>query len=206
MANRSQLKQLAGLPDEPVWLNQQHSVTLLDLDSVAEADVKRLPAIADAAWTQQSHRVAAVLTADCLPILVTNRKGTMVCAIHAGWRGLLNGIVRNTLQQLPEDPAKLLVWIGPAIRQAHFEVGEEVFRAFVDLRFSNNTFFEAGETDGKYWADLPGLAKAELQAHGVYDVYDSGLCSYSDSDRFFSYRREGVTGRMASLIWISPEA
>lgn len=148
-------------------------------------------------------QVAVVMTADCIPILVTNQAGTLAAAIHAGWRGLAEGIVTQTLQALPEKADNLLVWIGPCIRQAHFEVGQDVFTCFVDKASQNAPFFEAvPDSPGKYLADLPGLLKSELTQLGVQQISDSGLCSYADAKRFYSYRRDGQTGRMASLIWL----
>ncbi|WP_178861588.1 peptidoglycan editing factor PgeF [Thiomicrorhabdus cannonii] len=200
-ANRDCLRDALGLPGEPFWLEQQHTVDCVDLNAAA-ASTWQAP-VADAAWTQSSNQVAVVMTADCIPILVTNKTGTLAAAIHAGWRGLADGIVTQTLQRLPDEAENLLVWIGPCIRQPHFEVGQDVFDRFAGQAAHNARFFEAlPAATGKYLADLPGLLKSELTQLGVQQISDSGLCSYADSARFYSYRRDGQTGRMASLIWL----
>ena len=201
--NRQLLNQQACLPDQPFWLDQQHTVEAVCLDSLDPNSWQ--PVVADASWTTQTNQVSVVMTADCMPLLVTNKKGSLVCSIHAGWRGLADGIVSRTIDSLPEKPENLLVWIGPCIRQAHFEVGSDVYAIFCDKNPANQTFFKPIQielSEQKYLADLAGLLVLELNNLGVSEVYDSGLCSYADSERFYSYRRYGVTGRMASLIWI----
>lgn len=201
--NRQLLQQQAGLPASAFWLQQQHTTDLLCLDNL---DINSWqPVVADASWSSQANQVAVVMTADCMPILVTDTCGSFVCAIHAGWRGLADGIVSRSLSQLPAKPEELLVWIGPCIRQAHFEVGEDVYHAFIDKNRTNSTCFEplASSTQQKYLADLPGLLNLELQNIGVTQIYDSQLCSFADTERFYSYRREGETGRMGSIIWIA---
>lgn len=199
--NRRALQQALTLPEAPLWLEQKHTTVCIDLNSASLSNWQR--PVADAAWTQTPQQVAVVMTADCIPILVTNQTGTLAAAIHAGWRGLAEGIVTRTLQALPEKAENLLVWIGPCIRQAHFEVGQDVLTCFIDKAKQNVRFFEPlPDSPGKYLADLPGLLKSELRQLGVQQISDSGLCSYADSARFYSYRRDGQTGRMASLIWL----
>ena len=200
--NRQLLNEQACLPSLPFWLDQQHTIKSVCLDRLSSQSWT--PLIADASWTTQANQVSVVMTADCVPLLVTNLQGSLVSAVHAGWKGLVNGIVNQTIQSLPENPKNLMVWIGPCIRQPHFEVGQDVYEAFCDKDPKNATFFQkqAIEVEAKYLADLAGLLKLELQTLGITQVYDSELCSFADSEAFYSYRRDGKTGRMASLIWI----
>lgn len=205
--NRQILNDMAHLPSDPMWLEQLHTDKLVSLNGVDSSSWSAPEA--DAAWSSEAGQVAVVMTADCLPLLVTNRAGSLVCAIHAGWKGLANGIVRKSLLALAEKPENLLVWIGPSIRQPHFEVGQDVFEAFVKHSPKSARYFQMQEADShstqtKYLADLAGLLIFELKALGVEQIYDSGLCSYEEDSRFYSYRRDGQTGRMASLIWIEP--
>lgn len=203
--NRHILVDQAGLPDAPFWLEQQHTVDAINLDELSSEDWQ--PAIADASWTTQANKISVVMTADCIPILITNYTGSFVCAIHAGWKGLVDGIVSKTIHALPEQPQNLMAWIGPCIRQANFEVGTDVFDLFIDANHENSRFFKHLKTqsDVKYLADLPGLLSFELQNLGVTAVYDSGVCTFTDQDRLYSYRRDGQTGRIASMIWITDE-
>ncbi|WP_373020254.1 peptidoglycan editing factor PgeF [Thiomicrorhabdus sp.] len=203
LQNRELLRQSAVLPSAPFWLDQRHTQDMVCLNDVDSESWQ--PIVADAAWTNQKQQVAVVMTADCLPILVTNKQGSLVAAIHAGWKGAAEGIVTKSIVALPDRPENLLVWIGPAIRQSHFEVGEDVFEAFLSLKAENASFFQplSVQSELKYLADLPGLVKSELQDLGVRNIYDSGLCSYENEAQFYSYRRDGQTGRMASLIWIT---
>ena len=171
------------------------------------------PPIADASWTTQKGCVSIVMTADCLPLLITNKQGTLVSAIHAGWKGLHLGIVSKTIAAfLTKERGKtkaedLLVWIGPAISKKHFEVGQDVLNAFVEKKAWNRMFFtevkgKEKESPQKYLANLVGLATKELNTLGINAIYGGNLCSYSQHECFYSYRRSGQTGRMASLIWM----
>jgi len=200
--NRQILNEQACLPNLPFWLEQQHTTEAINLDGLDSQMWQ--PVIADASWTTQSHQVSVVMTADCIPILVTNKLGNLVCSIHAGWKGLAEGIVTSTLQSLPEKPENLLIWIGPCIRQPHFEVGTDVFDLFVDLDHENTEFFVRikNQLDVKYLADLPGLLSLELSKLGVTDIYDSQICTFEDVQRCYSYRRDRQTGRLATMIWI----
>ncbi len=219
VANRQQLFDQACLPSEPIWLDQQHTDIAIQLDQSnlnAQVSHSLPPPIADASWTQNPGIVSVVMTADCLPILITNQAGTIVSAIHAGWKGLAKGIVRKTIQSFPTDiqqcPEQLIAWIGPAISVQHFEVGQDVYDTFIDQDSANSSYFHAKPRDEtpskplpkKYLADLPGLVKKELNALGVSHVYGGDLCTFALSEDFFSYRRSGQTGRMACLIWIEP--
>jgi YfiH family protein len=159
---------------------------------------------ADAVIATAPLQPCAVLSADCLPVLFTDRAGRQVAAAHAGWRGLAAGILERTVAAMDCDPAQILAWLGPAIGPRHFQVGDEVREAFIAVSAQAGTAFVA---DGDRWrADLYALAGQRLAASGVKRVFGGGLCTFGDAERFFSYRRDGVTGRMASLIWIEDGA
>lgn len=193
--NRLLLKENAGVPDEPAWLNQVHGTEVLVLD-----DWQGGLAHADAAVTKTAGQVCVVMTADCLPVLFCDNKGQQVAAAHAGWRGLCDGVIEQTLQ-LFEDPREVMVWLGPAIGPAAFEVGAEVRAAFVAHNAgANRAFVPAGHD--KYLADIYLLARQRLAAAGVTQIYGGKHCTVSQPQQFFSYRRDGQTGRMASLIWL----
>ncbi|QGX41348.1 peptidoglycan editing factor PgeF [Permianibacter aggregans] len=195
--NRRWLRDALNLPAEPHWLQQVHG-----------GDCARLPGEArkaDAAFTETTGQVCAVMTADCLPVLFCDQKGSWVAAAHAGWRGLATGVLENTIASYPGSPEHLMAWFGPAIGPKAFEVGPEVRQAFIGQDVASEAAFEKGAGD-RYFADLFQLARLRLQAAGVMAVYGGGLCTYSDPERFFSYRRDAVTGRQASLIWMgAPE-
>jgi YfiH family protein len=203
--NRSRLAEAAAMPDHPQWLQQVHGTKLV------EADNDGVVRTADACWSDQPGVACTVMTADCLPLLVCDREGTRVAAIHAGWRGLAAGIVRDSLEQLQIAPQDTLVYLGPAISQKHFEVGIDVLEAFFDSAIDENhgaavsaAFRPSLQKPMKYQADLCALARAELAALGVTEVYGGDYCTFEGSDRFYSYRRDGRTGRMASIIWLDP--
>jgi YfiH family protein len=193
-ANRARLA--ACLPAAPVWLEQVHGSAVLDLDA---APTGKVPA--DAAVSRRPGVVCAVLTADCLPVLFCDRKASAVGAAHAGWRGLLDGILENTVAALGVPATDLLAWLGPAIGPAAFEVGPEVRAAFLGRDPQAGRHFRPG-APGKFFADLYGLARQRLEGCGVKAIYGGTFCTYADTGRFYSYRREGCTGRMASLIWL----
>jgi YfiH family protein len=189
--NRHRLRAALALPADPLWLNQVHGIEVVRADS---PDTRE----ADAAWTAARGVVCAVMTADCLPILLCDRQGTRVAAVHAGWRGLANGVVEAAVSVL--DAPDPLAWLGPAIGPEAFEVGEEVRQVFIErLGDSSDAFRPA---NGKWRADLYTLARRVLHRAGVTAVHGGGYCTHSDPARFFSYRRDGQTGRMASLIWL----
>jgi YfiH family protein len=191
-ANRAALRR--QLPGEPLWLRQVHGNLAVDADFAPDFSE------ADAAVARQSGRVCAVMTADCLPVLFCDRAGSVVAAAHAGWRGLAAGVLENTVRAMLVPPAEILAWLGPAIGPASFEVGGEVRDTFVrhDPEAAN-AFRPARE--GKWLADIFLLARQRLNVVGVNAIYGGGMCTVQGQDRFFSYRRDGVTGRMASLIW-----
>lgn len=192
--NRRRLVAQAALPREPAWLDQVHGVRVLRLD----ADTPQ-GQVGDACWTAAAQVPCAVLTADCLPVLFCSRDGRHVAAAHAGWRGLAQGVLEATLAALPVSPGELLAWMGPAIGPAAFQVGDEVRTAFVAALPEDARHFTA---DGERWrADLFGLARARLRRGGLGAVYGGGLCTHAQALRCFSHRRDGRSGRMASLIW-----
>ena len=187
--NRERL--VADLPAEPLWLRQVHGAGVVSHPGAACGEPQ-----ADAAVAGESGRVCAVLTADCLPVLLCNREGSRVAAAHAGWRGLAAGALEATVRALGGEPAELLAWLGPAIGPSAYEVGGEVVAAFPEQ-------FPAGfERSGERWRmDLYELARLRLKSCGVNAVFGGGHCTLTERARFFSYRRDGRTGRMATLIW-----
>lgn len=193
--NRARLVGRLQLPAEPRWLRQVHGVTVAPLDA---ADT---PPEADAAWTARAGTVCAILTADCLPVLFCDRAGSVVAAAHAGWRGLVAGVLEHTVRALPVKPSQLLAWLGPAIGPQAFEVGAEVRAVFVQAEPQAAADFQPS-APGKYRADLYALARRRLHGCGVEAVYGGGLCTHSDAARFYSHRRDARSGRMASLIWL----
>lgn len=187
------------LPSEPVWLNQVHGTTVVDA-----AVVSGVPD-ADASFSAKPNVVCLVMTADCLPVLLCDRKGGVVAAAHAGWRGLAGGVLENTLCMMRENThSEMMAWLGPAIGPDAFEVGEDVREAFVRKNsLMESAFVARKDTPGKYLADIYTLAKLTLSGLGVADVSGGNFCTVSDSKRFYSYRRDGMTGRMATGIWIT---
>jgi polyphenol oxidase len=190
--NRRIVKTMLSLPSEPVWLNQIHS------NRVVKASVLSTPPQADASFTDQPDVVCAIMTADCLPLLACSADGTEIAAIHAGWRGLLDGIIDNSINALHDRD--VLVWLGPAIGTERFEVGGEVRSAFVS---KSNEYAPAFKQHGqdKWLADIYQLARINLAMLDIDKVYGGGMCTVTDQERFFSYRRDKDTGRMATLIW-----
>lgn len=190
--NRRRLREAAELPAEPVWLSQVHGTTLVEA-------LPGAPVEADASYTRRRGVVCAVLTADCLPVLLCDRAGTTVAAVHAGWRGLLAGILPQTLAALGE--ADWLAWVGPGISASVYEVGHEVMESFVHADPAARGFFEP--MGGRFRADLPALAEWQLRRSGVHQVTRYPGCTLREPQRFFSHRRDGATGRFASLIWLA---
>lgn len=193
--NRDRLYSAAAMPSRPVWLEQVHGKDVLKLTG-APYDSKR----ADASWSNTSGTVCAVMTADCLPVLFCNSAGTEVAAAHAGWRGLCEGVLEATISTFQDGPENLMAWLGPAIGPQAFEVGPEVREAFMEKdAAADKAFRPAGE---KYYADIYQLARQRLNRAGVTRIYGGERCTYTESDNFFSYRRDRTTGRMASFIWL----
>ena len=196
--NRTLLRESCGLPAEPFWLQQVHGCDVADVAG-------DLPGCeADAVYSRTSGQVCAVMTADCLPLLMTNRAGSEVCAVHAGWRGLSEGVIESAVSRFRAATPELLVWLGPAIGPQAFEVGDDVYRAFVSQFREDSEAFRRNDR-GRWWADIYQLARLRLARLGVGYVGGGDYCTFSQSSLFFSYRRDGVTGRMASLIWLEPE-
>lgn len=193
--NRRRLCEALGIDGEPVWLEQVHGTT------VVVARPGAAPPRADGAVTREPGTVCAVLTADCLPVLLASRRGVEVAAVHAGWRGLAGGVLAAGLAAMHTPPGELSAWIGPAIAEPAFEVGGEVREQFLARDAANAPFFRANAR-GRWQADLAGIARRELESAGVR-VFAAGACSFADADRFFSYRRDGECGRMASFISFS---
>jgi len=197
--NRAALQEALLLPQAPCWLNQTHSTQVVRLT----APTCDTPPEADASVTNQPGIVCAVLTADCLPILLCDRAGTQVAAIHAGWRGLLNGIIDETLNTLSLPGEQLMAWLGPAIGPQAFGINEDIRQQFID----RHPAFEAGflQHHNQWHGNLYQLAKINLAQRGVTTVSGGDFCTQSEPDRFFSYRgaKNNQTGRMATLIWIA---
>ena len=193
--NRVRLRRALGLPGEPVWLRQVHgtAVTVVGEDE---------PAGSDASVCFERNRVLAILTADCLPLLLTDRAGTVIGAAHAGCGGLAAGVIEAVVLRMRRDPADLLAWLGPAIGAAAFEVGGEVRQVLLDADPGAEDAFQPNAR-GRWQAYLFRLAGRRLAARGVATICGGGLCTHADAARFFSHRRDGRTGRMASLIWMA---
>ncbi|MFD0930035.1 peptidoglycan editing factor PgeF [Methylophilus glucosoxydans] len=182
------------LPSEPVWLNQVHGVRVIDaaLSSCLES--------ADASFSTRKQVVCVTMTADCLPVLLCDQAGSVVAAVHAGWRSLCDGVIEATVKAMPVEPATLMAWLGPAIGPQAFEVGSEVRAQFMAQDAQAEHAFQAhGE---KWLGDLYAIARQRLSRLGVTQVYGGGRCTYGEPETFFSFRRDGDTGRMASLIWL----
>ncbi|MEG0234463.1 MAG: purine nucleoside phosphorylase YfiH [Hafnia sp.] len=193
--NRRRLKDIIAASTEPFWLEQVHGTRVLRLDENSD----RADNQADASYTNIAGQVCAVMTADCLPVLFCNRQGTEVAAAHAGWRGLCDGVLEQTLACFDSSPEDILAWFGPAIGPTAFEVGGEVRAKFIEQDADAEQAFT--EHGAKYLADIYQLARLRLRRAGVQTISGGDLCTVIDKSRFFSYRREPVTGRMAALIW-----
>lgn len=191
-ANRASLRR--QLPAEPAWLRQVHSARVVEAGRDPNPE-------ADASYSRETGQVCAVLTADCLPVLFCDRAGSVVAAAHAGWRGLADGVLEATVAAMQVAPREVMAWMGAAIGPQAFEVGDEVRAAFVAQQPEAAAAF-VPHAPGKWLADLYALARIRLGHAGVEAVYGGGRCTFNETDVFYSYRRDGVTGRMASLIWL----
>lgn len=199
--NRERLR--AGLPAEPVWLAQVHGVRVIAADAHRDGDATT--PTADAAWTATPGVVCAVMTADCLPVVLADATGTRVAVAHAGWRGLADGVIEATLAALALPPGRLCAWLGPCIGPRGFVVGADVRERFVDLAAADATAFVPANEPRRWHADLAALGRRRLLRAGVSQVAGGTLCTWSDPQRFFSHRRDGAaTGRMATLAWLRP--
>lgn len=194
--NRQSLLNSLSLVKPAQWLKQVHGVEVVE--AYSDQQIRE----ADACYTTEPGVACVIMTADCLPVLFTNRSGSKVAAAHAGWRGLAEGVLEQTLSQF-DDPSEVMVWMGPAIGPDAFEVGQEVYDRFVDdLAQSPDAFKPSPSHNERWMADIYRLARLRLNRAGVRQIFGGGLCTYTDSERFFSYRRQAQTGRMASLIWM----
>jgi len=202
LENRQLLLAALGLRQPPQWLEQIHGA------KVVEALPDGLVRTADGCYSHQPGVACVVMTADCLPVLLCDRQGRQVAAAHAGWRGLAKGILASTVESFAADPATIMAYLGPAISVDQFEVGIEVLEAYCESARSQEQLeaitaaFRPSMRPLHFYADIYALARAELAALGVRDVYGGDYCTYSEVERFYSYRRESQTGRMASLIWL----
>ena len=188
----------AYLPSEPVWVNQVHGINVID--AAASSCLQN----ADASYTNKPNVVCVTMTADCLPVLLCDQKGKVVAAVHAGWRGLCDGVIEAAVAKMQVPVNEILAWLGPAIGPNAFEVGDEVRSQFMAIDAQAELAFVA--RSDKWLCNLYLIAQQRLQRMGVTQIYGAGIdedfCTYSDEARFFSYRRDNVTGRMASLIWL----
>ncbi len=204
--NRQLLNQF--LPSEPVWLNQVHGIEIVDAANTSCVDINCIPS-ADASFSTQKNVVCVTMTADCLPVLLCDKAGSVVAAVHAGWRGLCDGVLEASIHEICRaaqiKPADLMAWLGPAIGPKAFEVGAEVRAQFVEK--DKNAFSAFTVQNDKFLANIYQLATQRLNNVGVTSIYGGGhdedFCTFSDEDRFFSFRRDGDTGRMATLIWLA---
>jgi hypothetical protein len=203
--NRAALREALDLPAEPAWLNQVHGTAVKILGEPARAGTLIDPAggaagSADAAVARERGHVCVIQVADCLPVLLATRDGQRIGAAHAGWRGLSAGVLEATVRELHAQPADLVAWLGPAIHQASFEVGDDVRAAFLAHSQEAASAFVANAR-GRWQCDLIGLARQRLRAVGVEEIAGGDWCTYEHPTKFFSYRRDGQCGRMAALIW-----
>lgn len=189
--NRQLLSQY--LPSEPVWLNQVHGIQVIDAsNSLCAQD-------ADASFSKHKNVVCVTMTADCLPVLICNKQGTAVASIHAGWRSLCDGVIEATIESLGLQSEDLMAWLGPAIGPKAFEVGSEVRSAFMAQDEEAEQAFSLSAD--KWLGDLYLIARQRLNKRGITQIYGGGECTYSNPTQFFSFRRDGLTGRMATMIW-----
>ena len=193
-ANRHLLNRF--VPTEPIWMRQVHATNVID------AGLAGCLPEADAAYTRSHDTVCCVMTADCLPVLLCDEAGSIVAAVHAGWRGLLNGVIEKTISAMQVSATSLIAWLGPAIGPQAFEVGDEVRKSFMEADGSARQAFTALES-GKWLADIYLLARQRLQSMDVNQIYGGDFCTFTDASRFYSYRRDHSTGRMATLIWLA---
>ncbi len=197
--NRQKLLLDFALPLEPYWLNQIHSDKVVVLD---ESTPKGIPD-ADGSYTQLPGKVCAVLTADCLPILLCDKNGQEISALHAGWKGILANIIESGVNCFKAPRENIMAWFGPAIGPESFEVGPEVYAAFVEAHAENQQAFVASSKPSHFYLDIYQLARLYLNRLGITQIYGGGFCTFKDRERFYSYRRDGQTGRMVTLIFNS---
>ena len=200
--NRRQLREMAALPSDPFWLRQVHGSDVVELERASQ--LSELPE-ADASFTRERGLVLAIQTADCLPVLLTDQQGTVVAGAHAGWRSLVGGVLEETVNAMDVDPVHLLAWLGPAAGPSEYEIGMDVYDAFVSSNWSLGAAFKT--TRDHHWnVDLYAIARMKLETLGLRPDRISGgdRCTIRERDVFYSHRRDQRTGRMASLIWMAP--
>lgn len=197
--NRARLR--ASLPAEPCYLDQVHGTEVIDLDQRPGMAGDGVRLRADAACARSAEVICTVLSADCLPVLLCDGSGSVVAAAHAGWRGLCAGVIENAVRAMQVPPTEVLAYLGPAIGAQHYEVGDEVRRVFLSADPDSADAFRPSPA-GRWLADLSALARRRLRHCGVAAVYGGDYCTYREAQRFFSFRRDGVTGRMAAMIWL----
>ncbi len=192
--NRKTLINYLKLQSEPVWLNQIHSSHIISIDSASKNRD------ADGSFTTRQNNICAILTADCVPVLFCNKNGTKIAAIHAGWKGICNGIIENAIKTF-SDSETILVWIGPCISSKHYEISKDVYESCLNHSSMLKSAFD--QTNVDHWhCDLVRIVKIILQNAGIGAIYECNLCTYKMDELFFSYRRESNTGRTASMIWM----
>lgn len=192
--NREIIINYLELQSDPIWLDQTHSSNIIPINTAPENRE------ADGSFTTKQHKVCTIMTADCVPVLFCNNKGTKIASIHAGWKGICRGIIENAIKEFSE-PDSMLAWIGPCISSEYYEVGKDVYERC--LNHSTPLKSEFNQIDEDHWhCDLANIVKIILKNTGVGAIYECGLCTYKMDDLFFSYRREGNTGRTASMIWM----
>lgn len=194
--NREYLKKTLNLPSDPLWLSQIHSTVIYNVDQ------ETMPKNADGSYTTCHNKICVVMTADCLPILLCDVSGTQIAAVHAGWRGLADGVIESALDCFNHNHKNIIAWIGPGIGLKYYEVGDDVRNKFLEINSDFNKAFQAHK-QAKWLANMNLLARMRLEKAGVSAIFSENLCTFADAERFFSYRRDGITGRMASLIWIA---
>lgn len=195
LENRKLIGTRYDLPQDAYWLEQKHTNICLTAYTPHDA--------ADASFTDKPHEVLVAMHADCLPILLVNESATEAAAIHAGWRSLGSGIIENTLEFFKDSPGNIQAWLGPAISRKHFEVGQDVFDVFVGYHDFLQEDFHPHPNPEKYFLDISGGAQRVLRNCGIATITASGLCTFADRDRFYSHRRDRITGRMGSFIWLT---
>lgn len=199
LTNRALLGEILDLPSEPLWLNQVHGAKIVCVDANFVPKTE-----ADGSFAKIPNKICVVLTADCLPVLLTNRKGSMVMALHCGWRGLAGGIITQAHRIIARYPDEILAWLGPAISPAVYEVDDNLRNHFIDLDYSYKTVFKPNRP-GHYLMDLYEIARIQLRKLGITAIYGGEHCTYREDELFYSFRRDKATGRMATMIWLSEE-
>ena len=194
--NRKRLVEYFDLPIEPIWLNQIHSSLVIDIDNKIIKNIE-----GDGAFTQKKKNVLVILSADCLPILISSTVEDKICALHGGWRGLSSGIIQNAIKLMDCNPSELIVWMGPGISQAAYQVGDKVYQAFRSLNIAVDSQFKKN-TNNSWNLDLYGLARLIFNHFEIYSIYGGYFCTFNEKNRFFSHRRDSKSGRMATILWL----